>query len=1182
MPAVAMTDANNLFGAIEFYQEAKKKGIKPIFGCDISYLEEGYLPWTGGATAVFGSHAGRIKPKFYQVTVLCENLKGYYNLCQILTESYKSAPPAKKGMPSAPKCLTSLDLLKKYSDGLILLLGGLKSEPGYCLWSKQEKEATLCIQKFKTIFNDRLYLDLVDSDLPEIEQINQSLDHIGRELGVKTVATVDVHYLEESDAEAHEILQCIESGRNLDLGRPKSLVPPQYYLKPPALVRESMERFEGACDRTLEIAERCNVVLKFTDAEGKPIYHLPDFRPEGVDKTDETFELLEYFKKQSREGLSRRLSSKAFKYKHEEPDWDKTKQSYEERLESEIAMIVRTGFAAYFLIVSDFIKYAKDNSIPVGPGRGSGAGSLVAYSLYITDIDPIEFNLLFERFINPERISMPDFDVDFCQNRRGEVIDYVKRKYGEQNVSQIITFGKLQTRAVLRDVGRVLGLSFAETDEISKLIPETLGITLDEALEKEPRIRAKLESDPKARAVYANAKKLEGLTRNPGIHAAGVIITERPISEYCPLYVSKDGDAVTQFDKDSGEKIGLIKFDFLGLKTLTVIDQAIQLIRRDEDFVLEDISYKDPRVFALISSGDTDGVFQVESSGMKDLCSRIQPNSLEDITAINALYRPGPLGSGMVTDFIDRKHGRKAMQYELPALEPILAETYGVILYQEQVMRIARELAGYSLGQADLLRRAMGKKKAEEMASQRDIFTKGAVSRGVPLEKAQAIFDLMAKFAEYGFNKSHSAAYGVLTYQTAYLKTHYPAEFMAALMTTEINDTDKITRYLKDAREHGIPILPPSVNHSIKPFSVELLEGGTKAIRFGLEAIKGVGSIAVDEIIQARDKQGLFKDMIDFAKRVSPRRVNKKVYEALTLSGAFGAVSGAYNRPTLLASIENLLAFSNQEFAEKERGQSSLFDSFQSDTIPSLVSLSTIFKEEPDFSRAKRLTTEKETVGFFVSGHPMDAWQSVCKDWLGWDIERVKTEPPKMQAGGDGGGWRNGKPPPKPTVQIAGLITESKEIVTKKGSRMAFLKVEDLSGSIEGIVFPEPFADFESAISLAITQAEPVLIHAEVDSQNPEQVKILIKSLRNLEEAHGGRTKRVLITLSLDKVAPEQLRDLNSILLGHRGTYPVKITLQGENFKTALDLPEGRGVDGSAKLVESVQKLFAGPVIKLL
>jgi DNA polymerase III subunit alpha len=691
------------------------------------------------------------------------------------------------------------------------------------------------------------------------KNVNEILSQWGERYGVECVATTDCHYLRPEDSEAHEVLQCIEHGKNLDLDRPKSLVPSEYYLKSEQVMREHFERFPKACDNTQVIADRCNLEFKFKDEKGRSIYHLPKFFPEHVSK-EEDFDLISYFREQAKKGLLERFEEPLFHSKRNSEKWPDLKKKYEARLEEEVAMIEKTGFSGYFLIVADFINWAKRNGIPVGPGRGSGAGSLVAYSLKITDIDPIQFNLLFERFINPERISMPDFDVDFCQDRRGEVIDYVAKKYGSDNVCQIITFGKLQARAVIKDVGRVLGLTFAETDQITKLLPDELDITIDRALSMEPRLREREENDPKISQVIKYARLLEGLYRNAGIHAAGVIITEKPVVTYCPLYKGKDGDWVTQFDKDFAEAIGLVKFDFLGLKTLTVIDNAIKLVRQvaqpgseDADFSLEKMNYEDPKVFALIGSGDTDGVFQVESSGMKDLCTRMQPSSLEDLTAINALYRPGPLGSGMVDDFIDRKHGRKAMFYEVDALAPILKDTYGVILYQEQVMQIARELAGYSLGQADLLRRAMGKKKPEEMAKHREIFVKGATEKKLKPEKAEAIFDLMAKFAEYGFNKSHSAAYGVLTYQTAYLKAHYPTEFMAALMTTEMDNTDKITKYIADARQHQIPILAPDVNSSQKRFSVEVIHpdssGSQKAIRFGLEAIKGVGGIAVDTIL---------------------------------------------------------------------------------------------------------------------------------------------------------------------------------------------------------------------------------------------------------------------------------------------------------------------------------------------
>ncbi|MGZ6311332.1 MAG: DNA polymerase III subunit alpha, partial [Bdellovibrionota bacterium] len=1002
MKSVAMTDSHNLFGAIDFYLSAKKAGIKPIIGCEIHYAPQ-------GRNSVLQTNNQQPGPKLHHLVLLCKNYAGYQNLCKMVTRSYQDIPPAVKGQPAlAQKALIDRDLLSEFGDGLIVLSGCIKGEIPYRLAVGEEAAALESIHWFQKRFGEDFYFELQETGLPEQDQANDAMFRLGEKLGIACVATVDCHYLHSKDGDAHEVLQCIEHGKNLDFDRPKSLVPSEYYLKSATEMRERFERFPGTCDNTLKIAEKCDLQFRFKDEKGRAIYHLPNFRPEGVGKGQE-FDLLGYFREQSRQGLQERFAQPSFEPLVSAPDWAEKKKIYEERLESELGMIERTGFAGYFLIVADFIIWAKTQGIPVGPGRGSGAGSLVAYSLKITDIDPIEFNLLFERFINPERISMPDFDIDFCQDRRGEVIDYVARKYGRENVCQIITFGKLQAKAVLKDVGRVFGMSFAETNQLTNLVPKQLDITLDKAIEMEPLLRQRMEQDPKVGQVVGYARKLEGLYRSAGMHAAGVIITEEPVVNYSPLFVGREGAVVTQFDKDFAEKIGLVKFDFLGLKTLTVIDNAIKLIHASaepgsvaESFALERMNYKDAKVFELVCSGDTDGIFQLESDGMKDLCLRILPNSLDDITAINALYRPGPLGSGMVDDFIDRKHGRKPIVYDTDSLAPILKETYGVILYQEQVMQIARELAGYSLGQADQLRRAMGKKIAEEMAQHKGIFVEGAVKKGLAQAKAESIFDLMAKFAEYGFNKSHSAAYGVLTYQTAYLKTYYPAEFMAALMTTEMENTDNITRYIADAREHGIPVLAPDVNLSQKKFSVEVLgadhpaypkaklKSGEKirAIRFGLEAIKGVGGIAVDVIIESRTEKP-FTNVLDFCRRVSTRKANKKVLESLTLAGAFDAIAEV-NRASLFASLESLLSHAGDEQEERELGQSSLFDSFSSDEIKMVTPASAVFKQEEDFPLSKRLQLEKQVVGFYVSGHPMDGWQRICEDWLGWSTERLK------------------------------------------------------------------------------------------------------------------------------------------------------------------------------------------------
>ncbi len=1189
MSAVAMTDMHNLFGAVDFYLSAQKAGVKPILGCEVIYAPLGRNSIQQAQTNGGGASGTR----YHHLVLLCKDLEGYRNLCQLVTRSYLDAPPPQKGAPAGPKAVVDRALLDQFGDGLIVLSGCLRGELAYAALIGEEAAGLESLLWFKKRFGEDFYLELQDSPLPEQESVNEVLSQWGERHGVECVATTDCHYLDSGDAEAHEILQCIEHGKNLDFDRPKSLVPSEYYLKPEQLMRERFERFPKACDNTQVIADRCNLEFKFKDDQGRPIYHLPLYRPDTI-APDAEFDLIAYFREEAQKGLKLRFESPRFEAKVTLPNWPEQQKKYEDRLEGELTMISKTGFAGYFLIVADFINWAKRNGIPVGPGRGSGAGSLVAYSLNITDIDPIQFNLLFERFINPERISMPDFDVDFCQDRRGEVIDYVSRKYGSENVCQIITFGKLQARAVIKDVGRVLGMSFAETDQLTKLLPDELDITIEKALDVEPRLRERIETDPKVAQVMKYAKSLEGLYRNAGIHAAGVIITEKPLVNYCPLFKGRDGDVVTQFDKDFAEAVGLVKFDFLGLKTLTVIENAVQLVRQtaevgspDVEFQLDRMNYEDPKVFALISSGDTDGIFQVESSGMKDLCTRIQPNSLEDLTAINALYRPGPLGSGMVDDFIDRKHGRNPIVYDVESLEGILKDTYGVILYQEQVMQIARELAGYSLGQADLLRRAMGKKKPEEMAKHREIFVKGATQNGLKPEKAEAIFDLMAKFAEYGFNKSHSAAYGVLTYQTAYLKTHFPVEFMAALMTTEMDNTDKITKYIGDARQHKIAILTPDVNFSQKRFSVEKLQRDgqpkpEKAIRFGLEAIKGVGGIAVDTILEART-QGRFPGVLDFCKRVSTRKVNKKVMESLCLAGALDSISEV-NRASLFASMEGLLQHASDEQEERELGQSSLFDSFSADEIKLVTPLDALFKQEVDWPNSKKLTLEREVVGFYLSGHPMDSWQRICEQWLGWSTEKIKLfvqEKSHLKRGTEPEppfGGRNR--PPKTEVRLAGLLSELKEVTTKKGSRMAFAQLEDLKGKIEVIFFPEAFAAHQEILRRAMTESEPILLTGEIEL-GEENCKVLVKTLEWAAEAHRGRVQQVVIRLAPAQVNSAQLRELKQQILRHRGKCPVRIDFHDPNFRTSLTLPKTLSLSGTPQLVDAINQIFEADVVGL-
>jgi DNA polymerase III subunit alpha len=1214
MPAVALTDSNNLFGAIDFYTAAQSADIQPIIGCAVLFT-----PVKGGTTAgaMIGSAAdarSRFKPQNFQLILLCKNLEGYKNLCQLISRAYTDAPPPQKGQPASRRFTVDRDLLALFGKGLVVLSGGLRGEIPCRLYFGEEEEAEESLLWFKKQFGEDFYLELEDTGLPEQDQLNEQLFQLGKKHQVACVATAPAHYLEPEDAEAQEVLQCIGYNKNLDFDRPKSLVPSEYYLKPAAVMRERFERFAGVCDETLRIAEKCGFEFQFNDKEGRPIYHLPSFRPEGVSKGD-PFDLIQYFRDQCKRGLIKRFAEPRFKKKTDAPDWAEKEPGYWDRLKYEVDMIIDTGFAGYFLIVADYIEWAKRQNIPVGPGRGSGAGSLVAYSLGITDLDPIEFKLLFERFINPERISMPDFDVDFCQDRRLEVLEYCSKKYGAENVCQIITFGKLQARAVVKDVGRVMGLSFAETDPITKLFPDELNIKLGSAIEKEPRLRQMMEDDTRVRKVIEYALKLEGLSRNAGVHAAGVIITEEPVETYCPLYVGGEGVAVTQFDKDFSENVGLVKFDFLGLKTLTVIHNAVRLIKEgaapnspELDFDIDNVSYEDTRVYDLVSSGDTDGVFQVESSGMKDLCTRLRPNSIEDLTAISALYRPGPLGSGMVDDFVDRKHGRQEIQYLLPQLEGVLVETYGVILYQEQVMQIARELAGYSLGQADMLRRAMGKKKAEEMDRHREIFTKGAVERGFPEDKSVAIFDLMAKFAEYGFNKSHSAAYAVLTYQTAYLKAIYPAEFMAALMTTEMNNTDKLAKYIGDARSHHIPVLPPDVNSSGSGFGVETIDKDSpffpiqkkgslekmKAVRFGLEAIKGVGGGAVEAILAARSSQGdpedpgaktgPFQNVIDFCQRVPTRKVNKKVLESLTMAGALDSIAEV-NRATILSSLDTLMSFAQDEQEERAYGQSSLFDAFDQDQIKLTTSVESIFRTTEDWPLPKKLQQEKQVVGFYVSGHPMDNWQDICESWLGTSTAKLKNLS-EQQFSADG--ENSNQPPPqqqggyqrtvKPEVKIAGILTEIKEIMTKKGTRMAFAQLEDLLGKVEVIFFPDAFSSLQTRIQESLSQAEPVVITGELDLK-PDGAKILGKTIEWVAESHKERATQVILKLCPSKITVDQLRDLKKFMLQNRGKCPVQIFFEDEHFRTKLILPHTTSVTASPEFVSSVNRLFGESVV---
>ncbi len=1145
MPAVAITDTHNLFGCFDFYLQAKKKKIKPLIGSELFFAPD-------------GRHCLKPNSLIHHLVVLCKNQQGYQNLCKLLTESFEQSAAfhasvsALKSPPVMGKTFIDQNMLSKYSEGLIVLSGCIKGPLCYDLLTDQEPKAVKTAQWFLDKFGDDFYLELQDSDIPEQNRVNDKLLQMGKSLGIACVATTDCHYLHADDCKAHEVLQCIDKGKQLNLDQSQLLAQGNYFFKTAAQMRERFAFAPEACDNTLKVAEKIDLEFAFTDAQGRKIYHLPRFVPEGL--TDEqklAFDEANHFRLQAQAGLERRFKHPSFA--------QKDPKVYEERLAFELDMIIQTGFAGYFLIVADFINWAKEQQIPVGPGRGSGAGSLVAYSLRITDIDPIEFNLLFERFINPERISMPDFDIDFCQDQRERVIQYVAGRYGASRVSQIITFGKLLSRVVLKDVGRVLGMSFQQTDQLTKLFPDGLDMTLEKVCQLEPKFIAKIQSDSRLEELLMVAKKLEGLYRNAGVHAAGVIITEKPIVTYCPLYAGKDGHFVTQLDKDFCEAIGLVKFDFLGLKTLTVIDNTVKLIRltEDKEFCIENIDHHDSRVFALISLGDTNGVFQVESSGMKDLCQRIVPNSLEDLTAINALYRPGPLGSGMVDDFIDRKHKRKQSTYEVAALEPILKDTYGVILYQEQVMQIARELAGYSLGQADLLRRAMGKKKADEMAKHKEIFVQGALKKGLQESKAAGIFDLMAKFAEYGFNKSHSAAYGLLTYQTAFLKAHYPTEFLAALMTTEMLDIEKLSKYIADAKNHGIEVLTPDINTSLRKFSVETHDG-KKKIRFALEAIKGLGQAAADAILEGR-KDKKFTSVVELATRMAGRKMNKKVLEALCSSGALDSIAEA-NRATIFSSTEAILKYGVEEQERKQSGQMDMFALLKiSDKILSNP-IGTIIKEQPEWSVFQKLQKEREVVGFYVSGHPMQGWQQICEQWFGMNTQILKTVKEKK------------------TVYCAAMIAMIREVSTKKGRKMAFLELEDLHGKAEMVVFPQVYERDAALLNSIHAQNQIALFAADVEIAE-DSIKLLANQVKVLEKA--PRNKKIKISLNLAEIRADQLRELKQQVLAHRGNSSLILEFRGEGQQCIMPLQKHFSVEITPSLFVQVEKIFKKPVVFL-
>ena len=1060
MPALSLTDYGNMFGAMEFYFQALQKNLNPIIGCEVYYVKDRFQK-TRNPNEAFRTSTGGANT----LVLLAKNKEGYANLCRISTIGYQ------EGFYFVPR--VDYKILEAHKEGLIALSGAQKGSVFSLYQAKGKQESEKEIQTLKTIFGSSFYLEFLPKGIKGAKMYNRFLTETAHKEKIDLIATNDIHYVEKEEAVVEDVLSCIGTNRTLSDQERARLGPPEFYFKTKEEMLKNFGEDSGfsaeykeACERTLEVASSCSIRFKLKKNDGSLIYHLPKVSEKNPGES---------LKKLSHEGLKMRLKEAEMRGEKIPPEEEKV---YWERLEQELQTIHRMGFDGYFYIVQDFIRWAKSEDIPVGPGRGSGASSLVSYSLRITDLDPMPLNLIFERFLNPERISMPDFDIDFCQENRHRVIDYITKKYGKECTSHVITYGRLNVRAALRDVGRVLGLTFQETDQIVKLIPDRLGITLKEALNLEPRLESLTEEDPQIKELLQMAGMVEGLIRHVSLHAAGIIIADTPIITYAPLYKGAEDENVIQYDLKHAEKIGLVKFDFLGLKTLTHIKETFRLIEKTQNkkVRLEQISTKDPGIYEIMCQGDTVGVFQFEGRGITDLLIRAQPTCFEDIVAINALYRPGPMN--MIPDWLERKKGG-AVHYIFPELEPILKETYGIIVYQEQVQQIAVKIAGYSYGEADILRRAMGKKIQSVMDKQKERFLKGAAEGNYDLKKAERLFNLMAEFAKYGFNKSHAAAYCVLAAQTAYLKRYYPIEFFASQMTIDQGDSDKVAKYIRDAKKHNIPCIPPHINSSDYKFSVQ--EG---KIHFSLGALKGVGEAAAKEIMRARNQMEgkKFRRLEDFFENVDLHKVNKKALESLIKAGALDGFGP--DRRTIYENYPLFLQHAQQIKEDKEAGQQSLFETSNGISDGSSIQL----ENKTPWTPKEKLKSEKEIIGFYLSTHPMAPLKGLEKQLGALPIEKLQQIVPgasqknTSRLNGRGFSYKTNFP----TAKVLGIVNHLKESMTKKSAKiMAFSQLEDSSGSIETIFFPSVYKEFA-----------PILTHTE-------DIVLIKGSLRKEKEGAG-------------------------------------------------------------------------------
>lgn len=1116
--AIAMTDHGNLHGAIEFYSEAKKIGIKPVLGCELyvaggSRFERVMERQGGGGT--------------FHLTVLAQNMEGYRNLCTLSTLGYR------EGFYFKPR--VDHELLERHNSGLIVLSGCLASELSQFVLADDHKRANQLLEWYQKTFGKRFFLEVQPHGIPEQRKVNQFCIEASKERGIPLVATTDCHYMNEDDHYAQEVLMCVSTQKTIHDPDRIRHIGLKLHLKTHDEMSDELGPSwwrDEALSASGEIAASTELNFDFSK-HFMPVFEVPN------DKTP-----LQVMEEQAREGLTKRMAVKGLSHQEEKPYWD--------RLETEISLIGDMGFAGYFLVVSDFIVWAKENGIPVGPGRGSVAGSLVAFALRITDVDPLQHKLLFERFLNPERVSLPDIDVDFCINGRDKVIEYVIKKYGKDRVAQIATFGTLKAKAAIKDVGRALGLSFAETNRVAEWVPaprQGFDYPIAEALKMEPKLAEYARNEGKE--LITLAMKLEGLTRHSSTHAAGVVIGDRPLIEMLPLMVDKDGKDVTQYSMGFVEKIGLVKFDFLGLKTLTVIHSALKLIKesRGIEVDLETLDLNDPKTYPTLCAGNTIGVFQLESGGITEMVMRLKPNCFDDLVAILALYRPGPLDSGMAEHYIERKHGREKVEYLHPLMERSLSDTYGIMLYQEQIMQLARELAGYSLGEADLLRKAMGKKNPEEMAKQKIRFMSGAKEKGISESLSQEIFSQMETFARYGFNRSHSAAYAMVSFQTGYLKAHYPVEFMAALMSNETGDSDKILKDLNECRKQRMQVLPPDVNESVAGFSVR-----GNAIRYGLEAVKGIGEKAVEFIISERTKNGHFLSLDDFIERVDQKAINRRVIESLIKCGAFDSTKES--RRGMHDRLDALLRIQAQESKNKDSNQMSLFGS-----TPASKPLIATKRDVPEWPVNQKLNFEREALGFFISGHPLEKFQTELKRLGVITSDQIQAT--------------------KVPVRVGGVVTQLKLKNTKKGDRYASFLLEDWLGVIDAIVWPDVYKQ----VAHILAADEPVVVRGRPDITE-ERRTLIVDAIDSLIAIRDRSARYGLLQLQGTDDLEGQRENLLSILKRHEGNCPLKVRVAVDGKAVSLILKDQKdapvSVAPSERLCEEVEMVFGRPVLSFV